>query len=79
MAEVAATLPIKEIILLPVHLQTTSSITITFVCKAREVGAEWAHEIENYLRIGDLPEENIRAHKGVQAAHFALIRDCLYR
>lgn len=79
MAEVAATLPVKETILLPVHLQTASSIAITSIYKAREVGVEWAHEIENYLRIGDMPEESIHAHKGVQAAHFALIGDCLYK
>lgn len=79
LAKIAATLPIKETILLPVHLQTASSIATTSVCKARKVGIEWAHEIENYLQIGDLLEESIRAHKGVQAIHFALIGDYLYK
>lgn len=35
LARVAATLPVKEAILLPVNLQTTSSITITPICNAR--------------------------------------------
>lgn len=75
-----ATLPVKEAILLPVHLQTASSITVTPICNAREVGAKWTHEIENYLRTGDLPKESKRVHKVLlQAACFTLIKDCLYR
>ena len=38
------------------------------------------NEIETYLRTGDLLEESKRAHKiRVQATHFTLIRDSLYR
>ena len=80
LARVVAMLPIKEAILLPVHLQTTSSITIMPICNTRETDTKWTHEIENYLRIGDLLEESNHAHKvRVQAAHFTLIGDCLYR
>lgn len=59
---VAITLPVKEAILLPVHLQTVSSITITPICNARETGVEWTYEIENYLRTGHLPEESKQTH-----------------
>lgn len=80
LAGVVAMLPIKEVILLPIHLQTVSSITVTPICNAREIGAEWTHEIENYLLTRDLPKESKRAHKiWVQAACFTLIGDCLYR
>ncbi|KAL6328635.1 hypothetical protein AAG906_003320 [Vitis piasezkii] len=59
----ATTLPVKEAILLPVHLQTVSSIVVIPVCNTREVGAEWAHEIENYFWTSDLYEENKHAHR----------------
>ena len=70
----------KEAILLPVHFQIVSSIVVIPVCNAKEVGAEWAHEIENYLRIGDLPKKNKHAHRvRVQATRFTLNGDYLYR
>lgn len=40
LARVVAMLPVKEAILLPVHLQTTSSITIMPICNARETDAK---------------------------------------
>lgn len=45
LARVVATLPIKEAISLPIHLQTISSIAITPMCNANEAGAGRAHEI----------------------------------
>ena len=80
LAGVAATLPVKEAILLLVHLQSTSSIAITPVCRARQEGTKWMCEIENYLRTRDLPEDSKHAHKvQMQAARFTLIGDCLYK
>ncbi|XP_034672622.1 uncharacterized protein LOC117904223 [Vitis riparia] len=74
------TLPIKEAVLLVVHLQTTSSIAVAPICNTNETSLGWAHEIENYLRTGNLLEESKRAHKiRVQVARFTLIGDCLYR
>ncbi|KAL6335423.1 hypothetical protein AAG906_029666 [Vitis piasezkii] len=59
---------------------STSSIVVTPVYNAREEGIKWTREIENYLRIGDLPEESKHAHKvRMQAAHFTLIGDRLFR
>ena len=38
------------------------------------------HEIEMYLRIGDLPEESKQTHKiRIETAYFTLIEDNLYR
>lgn len=80
LAGVATTLPVKEAILLPVHLQATSSITVTSIYNTKETSVEWTHEIQNYLRTGDLPEESKRAHKvRVQAARFTLIGYYLYK
>ena len=80
LAGVAATLPVKEAILLLVHLQSTSSIAITPVCRARQEGTKWMCEIENYLRTRDLPEDSKHAHTvRMQAARFTLIGDCLYK
>ncbi|XP_034695622.1 uncharacterized protein LOC117921772 [Vitis riparia] len=59
---------------------STFSIAVTPLYSAREENIKWTREIENYLRIGDLPEERKHAHKvRMQAAHFTLIRDRLYK
>ena len=66
--------------LLPVYLQVASSIVVALVCNTSEIGIGWMHEIETYLRTGDLPEESKQAHKiWIQATCFTLIGDNLYR
>ena len=80
LAGVAATLLMKEAILLPIHLQPTFSIADTPVYNAKKESTKWTHEIGNYLRTGYLPEDSKHAHRvQVQAARFTLIGDCLYR
>lgn len=80
LARIAATLPIKEAVLLPVYLQVASSIATTPICNTNKTSVGWMHEIEMYLRTGELPEESKHAHKArVQAARFTLIGDNLYR
>nr|CAN72632.1 hypothetical protein VITISV_025688 [Vitis vinifera] len=65
LAGIVASLPIKEAILLPIHVQTNPS---------------WTNDIIGYLRIGTLPEDPKQAHKiRVQAAHFTLIGGHLYK
>ena len=79
LARITVTLPIKEAVLLSIHLQTTLSIAVTPVCNTNETSASWSHEIKNYLQTRNLPEESKRAHKiRVQAARFTLIEDYLY-
>ena len=57
LAGIVVTLPIKEVVLLPIHLQTTSSIVVTPTCNTNETSVDWMHEIENYLRTGNLLEK----------------------
>ena len=77
---ITTTLPVKEAILLPIYLKTTSSIAIALICNTSETGVGWMHEIEMYLRIGDLPEESKQTHKiRIETAYFTLIEDNLYR
>ncbi|XP_034709724.1 uncharacterized protein LOC117932556 [Vitis riparia] len=84
LASITASLPIKEAILLPIHVQTNPSVTETSTCNTIEAnqadGQEWAEDIIRYLRIGTLPEEPKQAHKTrVQYARFSLIRGHLYK
>ena len=80
LARIASTFPINEVVQLPIYLQTTSSITTTSICSGSKTDISWMHEIETYLRIGELPEESKQAHKiRVQAACYTLIKESLYR
>ena len=80
LARIASTFPINEVVQLPIYLQTTSSITTTLICSASKIDISWMHEIETYLRTGELLEESKQAHKiRVQAACYTLIKESLYR
>nr|CAN82186.1 hypothetical protein VITISV_031111 [Vitis vinifera] len=84
LAGIAASLPIKEAIFLPIHVQTNSSIAETSTCNTIEArqpdSQEWTNDIIKYLRIGTLPEDAKQAHKiRVQAARFTLIGGHLYK
>ena len=61
LAGIAATLPIKNAILLPIYVQTSPSIIETFTCNtiegSQEEGQEWTKVIIEYLRTGALPDE----------------------
>ena len=77
---IVASLPIRKAILLPIHVQTTPSIIESTVCSAIKKNQEWTSAIKKYLWIGTLPEESKHAHRiRVQAAHFTLIGDYLYK
>ncbi|KAL6332056.1 hypothetical protein AAG906_020735 [Vitis piasezkii] len=81
---IAASLPIKEAILLPIHVQTDPSITEASTCNTIEESQgddqEWTEVITRYLRIGSLPDEPKQAHKiWVQVARFTIIREHLYK
>ena len=80
LAGIAATLPIKEVVMLPVYLQVTTSITPEPVYSSNEVNPSWMRDIIKYLWTRDLPEDRKKAHKlCVQATHFTLISDQLYK
>ena len=84
LAGIAAFLPTKEAMLLPIYVQTDPSITEAStrntIEESQEEGQEWTEVIVGYLRIGSLPDEPKQAHKiRVQAARFTLIRGHLYK
>ncbi|RVW56905.1 hypothetical protein CK203_078507 [Vitis vinifera] len=79
-----ASLPIREAILLPIHVQANPSVAENSTCNSIEADQaddqEWTHDIAEYLRTGTLPEDPKRAHKiRVQAARFTLIGGHLYK
>ena len=80
LAIITVTLLVKEAVLLPIYLQTASLIATTSVCSTSEMDINWMCEIETYLSIGELLEEEKQTYKiRGQVAHFTLIRDNLYR
>eukprot|EP00261_Vitis_vinifera_P027984 XP_010661993.1 PREDICTED: uncharacterized protein LOC104881948 [Vitis vinifera] len=84
LAGIAASLPIKEAILLPIHVQTNPSVAETSTCNTIEASQaddqEWTNNITEYLRTGTLPGDPKQAHKvRVQAARFTLIGEHLYK
>ena len=84
MVGIAASLPIKEAILLSIHVQTDPSITEASTCNTIEESQgddqEWTEVITRYLRTGSLPDEPRQAHKIlVQVARFTIIGKYLYK
>ena len=84
LAGIAASLPIKEAILLHIHVQTNPSVTETPTCNTIKTSQadnqEWTDDITKYLRTGTLPGDPKQAHKTrVQAARFTLIGGHLYK
>nr|CAN68770.1 hypothetical protein VITISV_018662 [Vitis vinifera] len=84
LAGIAASLPIKEAILLPVHVQASPSVAENSTSNTIEASQtndqEWTHDITEYLRTGTLPGDPKQAHKiRVQAARFTLIGGHLYK
>ena len=67
LAGIAASLPVKEAILLPIHVQANHSVAETSTCNTIEASQaddqEWTNNIIGYLRTGTLPEDPKQAHK----------------
>ncbi|RVX06608.1 Gag-Pol polyprotein [Vitis vinifera] len=84
LAGIAASLPITEAILLPIHVQINPFVAETSTCNTIEAsqtdGQEWTNSITEYLQTGTLPEDPKQAHKvRVQAARFTIIGGHLYK
>ena len=80
LAIVAASLPIKEMVLLPVYYQPKSSITTNRVNKINEENPSWMTPIDRYLSSGELSDNRAEAHKiQVQVAWFSLMNGQLYK
>ena len=56
LAGMATTLPIREAVMLPIYLQTTSSIIPESIFNTIEVDLSWMHDIVKYLQLGELPK-----------------------
>ncbi|RVX00894.1 Transposon Ty3-I Gag-Pol polyprotein [Vitis vinifera] len=67
LAGIAASLPIKEAILLPIYVQTNLSVVEISTCNTIEANQadhqEWTYNIAEYLRTGTLPGDLKQAHK----------------
>ena len=80
LAAVAASLPIKETIYLPIYYQPGSSILHTQVSQIEEVPPSWMDPIRFYISTGELPTDRGRAHKiQIQSARFSLVDGQLYK
>ena len=80
LAEVVASILIRETMFLPIYYQLTSSITIDQVSKIDKEFSSWLTPIMRYISSGELSDNRIEAHKiQVQAARFSLMNGKLYK
>ena len=80
LAVVVASLPIKEIVLLPVYYQPDSLITASQVNELDKACPFWMTPIVCDLSSGELSDNRAKAHKTqVQAARFSLVNGQLYK
>ena len=76
----AASLPIKETIYLPIYYQLGSSILRAQVRQIEEVPPSWMDPIRLYIATGELPNDRGKAHKiQIQSARFSLVDGQLYK
>ena len=74
LAFVASSLPITEIIFMPIYYQPVSSIVSPQVNQVDKVLPSWMDPIILYLSIGQLHSERNKAHKlQIQSARFSLV------
>ena len=80
LAGIVATLLIKEAVMLPVYLKVSPLITPERVCNTSQTNLGWMLNIVKYLRTGEVLGDEKQACKlRIQATHFTLINDQLYR
>ena len=63
LAAVAASLPIRETVFLPIYYQPDSSILHSQVNQIEEVPPSWMDPIRLYIATGELPNDRDKAHK----------------
>ena len=80
LALVVASIPIREILFLPVYYQLTSSIKTNQVSQIDIESSSWLTPIMCYLRSRELLDNRSEAHKTqVQVARFSLVNGQLYK
>ena len=80
LATVAASLPTKEIVLLPVYFQSESSIATNRLNEIEKAYPSRMTPRVRYLSSGELSNSRVEAHKiQVQAARFSLMNGQFYK
>ena len=80
LAAMAASLPIKETIYLPIYYQSGSSIIHTQITQVDEAPPSWMDPIRLYIAMGKLPNDRNMAHKiQIQSARFSQVDGQLYK
>ena len=80
LATVAASLPIRETIFLPIYYQPDSLILHAQVSQIEEVPPSWMDPIRLYIATGELPNDRGKAHKvWIQSARFSMIDGQQYK
>ena len=78
LASVDASLPIREIVFLPIYYQSESSILHAQVNQIEEVPPSWIDPIRLYIATGELPNDRDKPHKvQIQPTRFSMIDGCL--
>ena len=79
-ATIAASLPVKETIYLPIYYKPDSSILHDRVSQLQEAPPSWMDPIILYITTRELPDDKSRAHKiQIQSARFSIIDGQLYK
>ena len=63
LAAMAASIPIKETMFLPIYYPTASSIATDRVSRIDKIGPSWLTPILHYLSTGELSNNRAKAHK----------------
>ena len=80
LASVAASLPMIEIVFLPIYYQSDSSIITTRVSQVDKVSPSWMDPIVHYINTGELLDDRNKAHKiQIQSAKFSLVNRQLFQ
>ena len=80
LAAIAASLPIKETVYLPIYYKPDSSILHTLISQIKETPPSWMDPILLYIATEELPVDKSRAHKiQIQSTRFSIIDGQLYK
>ena len=80
LATIAASLPLREAIYLPIYYKLESSILHTQVSQIQEAFPSWMDPIRLYIVTGELPDDRNITHKiQIQSTRFSIIDGQLYK
>ena len=80
LAAVAASLPMTEIVFMPIYYQPDSSIGTTRVSQVDEVSPSWMDPIMKYINTRELSNEQNKAHKiQIHLVRFSLVNGQLFK